>query len=112
MSSTATTPAQSPNRSFLSDRTTKGTLLRNDDEAEKRERRTSQALDRRKSLLEEARVQAVFGNKASPRSINVVVPENKKSEFLRSMTDEEITRQYEEWMKIAADGVLSLYLYI
>jgi hypothetical protein len=96
-------PASTPNRSLFTKTPTKTPLKTpsrtpgriNNDEAERLQRRQSNIRNRQQLLSTPQQQQrAVIGTVDSP------------FRGLKTMTDEELNRQYEEWMKIAADGVL------
>jgi hypothetical protein len=82
-------------------------VLLNDDEAEKRNRRRSRA-DRRRSHLVGPRQQLVLGR--SSLGNDSFVGSIGGSSLVQSLTAEELNRQYEEWMKIAADNVSICFL--
>ncbi|KAI9596341.1 condensin complex subunit 2/barren [Syncephalis fuscata] len=79
-------------------------VLLNDDEAEKRNRRRSRA-DRRRSNLLGPRQQIVLGR--SSLSGDPITGPHGGSPLVQSLTPEELNRQYEEWMKIAADNKIN-----
>jgi hypothetical protein len=77
-------------------------VLLNDDEAEKRNRRRSRA-DRRRSHLVTPKHQFVIGR--SSLGGESITGSTIGTPSVQSLTPEELNRQYEEWMKIAADNV-------
>lgn len=105
------TPNKTPNRSYGSHSfsTPHPTLLVNDDEAEKRRRRLTQTHAKSfGTVLKTPRAHAIIGGRTSltPGKLSAVDTSKSPAGLLRTLSDAELTRQYEEWMKIAADGVL------
>jgi hypothetical protein len=103
------TPYKTPNRSYGSNSfsTPRPPLLVNDDEAEKRRRRLTQTQVKNfGTILQTPRAHAIIGRTSlTPSKLSIVDATKSPANLLHTLSDAELTRQYEEWMKIAADGV-------